>query len=288
MDYIIFGEILFDCFKDVRTVGGAPLNVAFHLSRLGLKGRVISAVGDDELGHLALSKIKEVGLDNKDIAILKGVETGRADITMQGKNAVYEFNYPSAWDMIPYPEDLPKEASIIYFGSLAQRSKKSRETLKRILKAVNAKYIFFDVNIRKDFYTKEIIEEGLKACTILKLNDEELPLILSLTSSSSISMLMEKYSINNLLLTEGKKGTTLITKEKELHSDITPVEVVDTVGAGDSLSAGFLYALLKYNDENKAVSVGSTLADYVVTKRGATPSYDEKFKNVLKEKGILI
>lgn len=287
-DFIIFGEILFDCFPDRATLGGAPLNVAGHMTRLGLKGKVVSAVGDDELGRRAISEIEEIGLDTSDIAVLRDAETGRADVTLHGKNAEYTFNDPAAWDMIPCPDELDQEAEVVYFGSLAQRSYRSRETLKSILSRVNAKHIFYDVNIRKEFYTEEIIKEGLKACTILKMNDEEVPLITGLAQCEDIAELMARYSIGIVLLTEGKKGTTAISSdEKRFHADITDVPVVDTVGAGDSLSAGFLSSLVKSGDIAKAVSAGSALADFVVSQRGALPPYNEAIRQRLKEEGVL-
>lgn len=287
-DFIIFGEILFDCFPDRATLGGAPLNVAGHMTRLGLKGKVVSAVGADELGRRAIKEIENIGLDTSDIAVLADAETGRADVTLHGKNAEYTFNDPAAWDMIPCPEDLDREAEVVYFGSLAQRSFKSRETLRQILSRVKARHIFYDVNIRKEFYTEEIIREGLKNCTILKMNDEEVPLITALAGCEDITDLMKSYSLSIVLLTEGKKGTTAITADGErYHADITDVPVVDTVGAGDSLSAGFLASLVKSGDIGKSVRAGSALADFVVSQRGALPEYDEAIKERLHKEEVL-
>lgn len=286
-DFIIFGEILFDCFEDRSTLGGAPLNVGGHMTRLGLKGRVVSAVGKDELGARALKEISEIGLDDSAIARLDA-ETGRADVTLKGKNADYTFNDPAAWDLIPYPEKLETETKVLYFGSLAQRSEKSSTTLQTMIRNIKAEHIFYDVNIRKQFYSEKIVRDGLSACTILKMNDEEVPLITGLAGCASIEELMEKYDIKIVLLTEGKKGTTAITKEgKRYHADITDVPVVDTVGAGDSLSAGFLATLVKTGDIDKAVRIGSLLADYVVAHRGALPEYDEELKAKFRAEGII-
>ena len=286
-DFIIFGEILFDCFKDARTLGGAPLNVACHLSRLGMKGKVVSAVGDDAYGKEALQAMKNENMDISAVAVLDNAPTGRADIALNGKNADYTFNHPAAWDLIPMPENMEKEARIFYFGTLAQRDEKSRKTLHDLLSSVKADHIFCDVNIRKNFYTEEIVRDSLRSCTILKLNEEELPLILRSASCSDISTLMEKSDIGTVILTQGKKGTALYTQNDIHHFDISPVPVVDTVGAGDSFSAGFLASLVKSGDAVKAAETGSILADYVVTKRGAVPPYDAGIKLRLHEEGIL-
>ena len=281
MDFIAFGEILFDCFMDKKTLGGAPLNVSVHLTKLGLNGQIISAVGNDKLGKEALSEIRTLGLSTDGISMLNGIETGRANIIMKGKNADYSFNYPSAWDCIPVPESIVSHTTLLYFGTLAQRDDISRASLKEILSRVSADYIFFDVNIRKSFYSDEIIKEGLKKATILKMNDEEVPIILKEADCSSLKELRKKYSIKTIMVTEGKNGTTVFMDDAEFHQNAGSVEVVDTVGAGDSLSAGFLASLLKGKDIRKALEIGSLIADYVVTKQGAIPEYDDNLKKKL-------
>lgn len=289
LDFISFGEILFDCFTDKEVIGGAPLNVAGHMAKLGLNGRMISAVGSDALGRRAIEEIKEIGLSVDGIKVVNGYPTGRADITLVGKNADYTFNEPCAWDHITNNSD--NSARLLYFGTLAQRSEISRKTLKKLLEC-SYEHIFFDVNIRKHFYTPEIINESLKAATILKMNDEELPLILSIagikeSGKTALEELARVYGIKTILITEGKKGTMLFHEGSILHEGTAEVEVVDTVGAGDSLSAGFLTTLLKTGDIRKALRVGASLADFVVTQRGAIPAYSESIIRTLKEEGIL-
>ena len=282
--FLAFGEILFDCFADHNVLGGAPLNVTYHAASLGLDARIVSAVGNDSLGDEALAEISAKGIDSSLVAVLDGIPTGRADITMVGKNADYEFNCPAAWDCIPLPEGLPSSIDVLYFGSLAQRGEISRRTLASLLSAVDARHIFFDVNIRKNFYSREIIEHSLDAATILKVNDEELPLIaalLGIKSEDSVSAIMERYRLEMLLLTEGRKGTTLYCDDGcIIHQDISDVKVVDTVGAGDSLSGGFIATLAKTGDREEAVRMGSLLADYVVTQSGGTPAYSSEVRAI--------
>ncbi|MCR5732306.1 MAG: carbohydrate kinase [Sphaerochaetaceae bacterium] len=285
MDFLSFGEILFDVFKDEAKLGGAPLNVASHMKKLGLDGLIISAVGNDELGERALEEVKQNGLSTEGVKI-SSYPTGRADITLVNNNADYTFNFPCAWDDVTLETTLPKSVDIIYFGSLVQREKTSRETLKKLLAEVEAKYVFFDVNIRKRFYTEEILREGLKNANILKVNDEEIDLILNIAGAKDIRDLMDKCSLEMLLLTLGKNGSTIYTKSGEHHMDSHAVKLVDTVGAGDSLSAGFLSTLVMTGDPALSIKVGATLADYVCSQRGAIPAYSDELVEKLKALGI--
>ena len=289
MDFLSFGEILFDVFPDKATLGGAPLNVAGHMTKLGLKGAILSALGDDDYGKRAMEEIKALGMDTSYISTTP-FETGKAMITLNGKNADYEFNSPCAWDNIPYLP-LPEKVSLIYYGTLAQRSEGSRETLKRVLREVSSDHRFFDVNIRKHFYSDEIIREGVEAATILKLNDEEEEIVLSSLGIkerglSGLEKLYRDYSLDLILLTCGKDGT-MCYKDKWYRVPCASVPVVDTVGAGDSLSAGFLARYIKTGDLERSLIAGSHIADFVVTQRGAIPEYDEELKTYLRSMGIL-
>lgn len=283
MDFISFGEILFDVFPDKATLGGAPLNVAGHLTKLGLNGAILSAVGNDELGKRALNEIEALGLSTDMIATLD-YETGKAIITLNGKNAEYEFNNPCAWDNIPL-QALPENVTLIYYGTLAQRGN-SKNTLKELLNSVQSQHRFFDVNIRKHFYSDEIIKEGVENATILKLNDEEVDIVLDalkieMRGYRGLEELFKEYNLDLILLTKGKEGT-MCFKNKWYRVPCAPVEVVDTVGAGDSLSAGFLASYIKTGDLEKSLLFGSHIADYVVTKRGAIPEYDDNLVQYLK------
>ena len=288
MDFISFGEILFDVFPDKATLGGAPLNVAGHLTKLGLNGAILSAVGNDELGKRALNEIEALGLSTDMIATLD-YETGKAIITLNGKNAENEFNDPCAWDNIPL-QALPENVTLIYYGTLAQRGN-SKNTLKELLNSVQSQHRFFDVNIRKHFYSDEIIKEGVENATILKLNDEEVDIVLDalkieMRGYRGLEELFKEYNLDLILLTKGKEGT-MCFKNKWYRVPCAPVEVVDTVGAGDSLSAGFLASYIKTGDLEKSLLFGSHIADYVVTKRGAIPEYDEELLSYLKGTALL-
>ena len=276
--FLAFGEILFDCFADHNVLGGAPLNVTYHAASLGLDARIVSAVGNDSLGDEALAEISAKGIDSSLVAVLDGIPTGRADITMVGKNADYEFNCPAAWDCIPLPEGIPSSVDVLYFGSLAQRGDVSRRTLASLLSAVDARHVFFDVNIRLSFYSDDLIREGLERATILKMNDDEVPIVASAIGSSEDDIIPSLFSmprLRRILITRGKHGSDCYERDASFHAGTGSVKVVDTVGAGDSLSAAFLYFLASGQDAGTALSKASLLADYIVTQRGAIPEYDD-------------
>lgn len=290
MKYICFGEVLFDCLPSGPVLGGAPLNVSYHLSQLGDEGWVLSALGKDELGDRAIREMEEKG---QSISMIGRVEepTGRADITLINGDADYTFNYPCSWDVIPLPSvDFPKEVDLIYFGTLAQRSPISRETLNTLLRRVKAKEVFYDVNIRKDFYSKELILDGMERASILKVNDEELPFILTITGNNSgdfkrdVESLAASYGLKYVIVTKGGDGSVVFGNGRWSEVGVEKnLNVVDTVGAGDSLSAGFCHTLFLNGDEKKALMVGSKIAGFVVTRKGAMPEYPEALINSLRE-----
>ena len=280
-----FGEILFDTFEDTHTLGGAPLNVAAHFRQLGGESAIISALGNDELGREAFIDIEKLGIDASMISVLDKVPTGIASITMKGNDADYEFSYPAAWDRIEiYDEDIDaiEDDSILYFGTLALRSTTSFLTLERIIGETSPGEIFVDVNIRKDFYSDELIGFCLDNATILKINDDEIDLICSVIGldtcdgSSLFSWLSENTAIHTLLLTRGKHGSDCFTLDGgKIHEECSSVHVVDTVGAGDSLSAAFLF--FRYEKKlsvSEALHKATAVADFVVGHKGAIPLYD--------------
>ncbi len=274
MRLLAFGEVLYDVFCKEKTIGGAPLNVSYHFKKCGGEADIISAVGDDELGLDALSVMKRAGIGTEYVAF-SSYPTGRADVVVNGKDADYVFNFPCAWDDIHLTSPLPRDVDVFYWGTLALRSDVSRETFRRISLSINARIKYFDVNIRKNFYSEDIIKEGVELCNILKVNENEKPLILSLTETDNIEELKRRYSIDIVILTEGENGST-VYGDKTIKVPAMPTTVVDTVGAGDSYSACFLYNYLKEGNEEEAAQKASALSSFVCSKRGGMPEYDER------------
>lgn len=281
MKLLCFGEIIWDTFADYRTIGGAPLNVAGHFSKLGGNATLVSALGRDTLGDAAEEALSKLNIDSSFVE--KGdYETGYSTIFLKNGIPGYKFNFPCAWDNITlnekqYDDLANKKWDAVYFGTLAQRSEKSKKTLEKILRENNFEYIFFDVNFRLNFYNKEILEKGLNYCNILKINDEELiELCKILNLEVCVNDIMKKYNIKQVILTEGKKGTSLFAENIRLHQDIGKVSVIDTVGAGDSLSAAYLYGIMKGWPLADILKKASHLADFVVSNKGAIPDYSEE------------
>jgi len=289
MNFTAIGEILFDSFKDTQILGGAPLNVAGHLSRMGAHSSIISAVGSDALGKRALEEIQEIKVDTSHISVV-AKETGVALIELENGIPTYDFNTDNAFDNIPLrPYDI-SNCDIFYFGSLSQRTAHNVAVVKSILDQPSTAIKFFDVNIRKKYYSPDFIRYGLAKCHILKMNDEEIPIIGEIIGSKDkenevlvVKQLMDEYQINLILITKGKNGTTLYQDGVVLNQGIKKVPVVDTVGAGDSFSAAFLYFYFHKESLATALKKGSALADYVVGKAGAIPSYDQ---SIIKELGL--
>ncbi len=273
MKLYAFGEVLFDVFGEEKNIGGAPLNVAYHFVKMGGEASVISAVGHDELGNAAFAHMSSNGIDTS-LIYLSRYPTGRADVVMHGNEADYTFNCPCAWDDIHLSPSQIYSADIFYWGTLALRNRTSLKAFHELSSSVNARIMYYDVNIRKKYYSPDIIKEGLSLCNILKVNENELPLILEISGEKSVLGLMDKNGIDIVILTEGENGST-VYGESHMYKFQTPkITVCDTVGAGDSYSACFLYSYLMTGDIRNAGKEASSLSSFVCTKRGGMPSYN--------------
>lgn len=277
-----FGEIIYDEIDGDYTLGGAPLNFSYHLSSLGEKGAILSAVGHDELGKKAIEAITSYGIDCS-LINYSTEETGKAHITRKGSENSYSFNFPAAWDRIKMPQKLD-DVDLIYFGTLASRSE-SRKTLFTLLDTVKAKEVFFDVNLRLNFYDEEIIKKGLETATILKLNNKEAPIVLSmlnLSGQKGLEEIKRRYNIKVILVTYGKNGSYAYDGKWCCFKPEFVTEV-DSTGAGDSYSAGFISTYFRTKDTFLSMQVATAISQEVVTKRGAINPYSESLKEYLRE-----
>jgi fructokinase len=290
---LTFGEALFDIIEGSAHLGGAPLNLAAHLAKLGAKPAVITAVGRDELGKILLARAEEMGIDTSYILIDEKRPTGTVSVKLEDEGIpIFTINEGVAWDAITPDENKFKaleeeELDVFCFGTLAQRSEENRKTLKRLLTKIRAKHFFYDVNLRAGFYKKEWILYSLERSTILKMNEEEAETVSSLLFGSINSfkalcrLLTEKYpDISVICITKGPRGAAVYHKRIYEEIETTPVDVADTVGAGDAFSAGFLYTFLSGYGVSKAVSFACILGTYVASKPGSVPEYS---KELIKE-----
>lgn len=289
MDEILvgLGEILWDVFPEGKVLGGAPANFAYHVSQFGLNGYAISAIGKDTLGDEILQT-----LDNKTLNFhLEKVDfpTGTVQVTLSGKGIPqYEICEGVAWDNIPYSKEieaLAKRTKAVCFGSLAQRNDISQNTINQFLDNVPENTIkIFDINLRQHFYSKELIDNSLKKCNMLKINDEEVILVAGLYGLGDLSemetarYLMQTYQLNMLVLTKGVDGSYVFTPNKTSFLPTPIVEVTNTVGAGDSFTAGLVASLLKGKSIKESHQKAVEISAFVCTQQGAMPQIPDFIK----------
>lgn len=281
------GEALWDVLPDGKKIGGAPANFAYHVKQFGLESCAISAIGDDTLGKELIEKFDEKDLNYHLDKV--PYPTGTVIVELDGEGVPqYEIKENVAWDNIPYTdalEKLAKETKAFCFGSLAQRNIVSRDTINRFLESIPAEndpLIVFDINLRQNFYTKEIICSSMKKCNILKINDEELVTVSRMFGYPGIDLenkcwiLLGKYNLDILILTCGINGSYVFTPGEISFFPTPTVEVEDTVGAGDSFTAAFIANLLKGKDVREAHRIAVETSAFVCTRKGAMPTLPER------------
>jgi fructokinase len=280
------GEILWDEFPDSRQLGGAPANFAFHASQLGAKGMIISCIGNDLQGK----EIKCM-LDKKRVLNLLSLDpdhpTGRVSVRPDGKGTPeYIIHEHSSWDYLSFGQSLHDTARIadaVCFGTLAQRNAVSGQTIKKFIKATTSKCLkIFDINLRQDYYSKKNISELLYLSNVLKLNLEELNIItkMFLTGKDETTCLEEiisMFHLDMIVLTKGQHGSRLFMDK--YHDSVyrpEPVIMVDSVGAGDSFTAVVALGILKKISLEKINKRASSVASFICTEKGATPTIPEE------------
>lgn len=288
------GEVLWDCLPSGKQLGGAPANFAYHMSQLGHQACMVSAIGDDELGNLTLKSLDEKKLSYTVSKV--DYPTGTVQVTLSGAGIPeYEIKRDVAWDNIPFTselEELAHRTIAVSYGSLAQRSEVSRSTITKFLEAMPRRedvLKIFDINLRQTFYTKEIIEDSLQRCNILKINDEELDTISKLLDLPRLDMedscmaLIKMYDLKMMILTCGTKGSYVFTQELISFKETPIVTVADTVGAGDSFSAAFCAALLSKMSIPDAHQLAVNISAYICTQKGAMPTLPKPMREKLEK-----
>lgn len=282
-NYVVgIGEALWDIFPGGKQLGGAPANFAYHVSQFGFHGLAVSAVGHDPLGAEMLEVFAAKGLDSLIAEV--PFQTGYVDIEVDAEGIPqYIFADNTAWDNIPFAPELEEIACntrVVCFGSLAQRGEVSRNTISRFLDKMpksEETLIVFDVNLRQDFYSAEIISSSLMRCNVLKINDEELPVVSRLLGYDNVDFrsacrrIMSDYGLRLIILTCGVNGSYVFSADGESYIPTPQVEVVDTVGAGDSFTAAFIASLLSGKTISEAHEIAVKTSAYVCTQLGAMP-----------------
>ena len=282
------GEALFDVLPEGKKLGGAPANFAYHVSQFGIESCAVSAMGDDELGKELIGELNEHQLNYQIETV--DYPTGTVQVSLDANGIpAYEIKEGVAWDNIPFTralEEKAKNCTAVCFGSLAQRSEVSRNTIHRFLDTMpdeEGRYKVFDINLRQGFFNKDIITESIKRCNILKINDEELITISRLFGYPGIDLqnkcwlLLGKYNLRMLILTCGVNGSYVFTPGNVSFIETPKVEVADTVGAGDSFTGAFVASILKGKSVREAHELAVKVSAFVCTQNGAMPHLPEEY-----------
>ena len=281
------GEALWDVLPEGKKIGGAPANFAYHVSQFGLESCAVSAVGDDELGKEIRSNFEEKKLQTLIETVPYPTGTVQVEIDKLGVPQ-YDIKENVAWDNIPFTpqiEELAHRTKAICFGSLAQRSKVSRNTIEQFIEAMpktEDTLIVFDVNLRQSFYSREVLDHSMKRCNVLKINDEELVTIgrmfgyPGLDIENKCWLILGKYDLDMLVLTCGVNGSYVFTPGNLSFQETPKVEVADTVGAGDSFTGTFCACILKGMSVPEAHKRAVEVSAYVCTQQGAMPEIPQE------------
>lgn len=274
-----FGEILWDVYPEGKRVGGAPFNVAAHLSMLGSASQIISRIGEDKIGDEILEAALHHSVEPIYIQRDDKVQTGRVLVTLdQGGIPSYEIESPAAWDYITATEEnkkLIEGSSGLVYGTLALRNDVSRYALMELLKL--SPLNICDLNIRQEFYSADLITALLRHTDILKINDEEADLIQALydiKSDQLYTQLAETFSIDVVIKTLGGKGAEVWSAGQVIKGAPIAIEVKDTVGSGDAFLAAFIHNYIQNNTLQYCIDAACKLGAYVATQSGAIPRYD--------------
>ena len=282
--YVVgLGEVLWDVLPEGKKLGGAPANFAYHAGQfLGQNNTIaISALGEDRLADETIDALRERGLN--DLLPRVPYPTGTVQVQLDEQGIpTYDIRENVAWDNIPFDDDIAaiaRNCRAVCFGSLAQRNIVSRDTIHRFLDATPDDCVkIFDINLRQQFYTKEILKESLLRCNILKINDEELVLIgrmfgyPGLDIENKCWLILGKYNLDMLVLTCGTNGSYVFTPGQMSFQKTPKVDVADTVGAGDSFTGSFCAAILSGKPVTEAHKLAVEVSAFVCTQNGAMPT----------------
>ena len=276
------GEILWDFLPTGKQLGGAPANFAYHAQALGARGIVVSCIGQDDLGKEILQKLHEVNLDTTHMAVDMQHATGTVSVELdpEGKPE-YIIHEDVAWDFIPYDSSLDvlaERTDAVCYGSLCQRSSVSRTTVQTFIEAMKPNCLrICDINLRQTYYNRDIVHDMLYRSSVLKLNDEELPIVAQLLgidggNEQILLKLQQRYDLKLIVLTMGAEGSTLFTMRGASSYKITEsISVADTVGTGDAFTAVVCMGLLQNWELDKINKTANQLAAFVCTQKGAMP-----------------
>lgn len=285
------GEVLWDLLPAAAQLGGAPANFAWHAHALGAKARIVSRVGKDERGEEIRRRLCQMGLADEFVQTDFVHATGTVSVEVAGNGVPeYVIHEGVAWDHIAATTaalDLVRAADVVCFGSLAQRTFVSRASIQQLVSVARSDaWRIFDINLRQSYFSREVIESSLKSANVLKLNDAELPIVAKLFGidgdvKSQIEMLARKFDLRVVALTRGGEGSLLYREGRWSEQGTSTIEVVDTIGAGDSFTAALCMGLLRGLDLDRINAAANQIAAFVCSVAGATPVLPDRLQQLL-------
>ncbi len=292
---VSMGEILFDIFPGYRRIGGAPFNFAYHMLKMGVQVNFVTRVGTDDAGRDIINFMDLNGLSISHVQRDPRHETGKVTVTLDNKGNP-EFNIITnvAYDFIEFKADISEllrmTPDLIYFGTLAQRTDTGFDTLQKILSARKpGTRCIYDVNLRPNCYSEQVIKASLRQCDVVKMNADELRLLKKMhrffdSDEAFIKHIMHAYGIEMLSLTQGNKGSALFSATNAYHQEISAMEtVVDTVGAGDAYAAVLTVGYMNHWPPERILKMATALARRVCSIKGAIPKDTDFYKGLIDE-----
>ena len=275
------GELLWDMLPSGAQIGGAPANFSYHAGALGAETRTISRVGNDALGHELRAQLMALGVSTECVQVDPTLATGTVAVEIDADGQpCFDIRANVAWDHLQVDAPAMNAASsadALCFGTLAQRDPVSRASIRALVSASPSSTLrVLDVNLRQQYYSRALIEESLALATVLKVNDLELPRLVSLFSlsgdlHSQLEQLAERWQLNAIALTRGGSGSVLLTAHDYSEHPGVPVTVKDTIGAGDAFTAAMTIGLLSGWALDDVNAHANEVASFVASCSGGTP-----------------
>lgn len=286
------GEVLWDCFPEEERPGGAPANFAYHATQLGFRGAVLSRVGQDQRGQRLIDWLQKKGLVTEWVQQDPIHPTGTVDVDVsRPDHPRFTIHENVAWDFMEATEAwraAVAQAVAVCFGTLAQRSETSRQTIGELLRSQRTqRLIVYDVNLRQNFYSRAIIEASLSLATLVKLNDEEAKILRHLLTipgekeEDFCRALIDRFGVEAVCITRGANGCLLVDGKEQVNSPGIKVQVADTVGAGDAFTAAWIAARLNGWNVQQQAEFANRVGALVASLPGAMPSVRDEYHRLL-------
>lgn len=286
------GELLWDLLPEGPRLGGAPANFTVMAGRLGNHAAILSRIGRDDLGRKAVDLLEPLPTDGTHLQVDPWHETGRVTVVLKDGQPEYVIHQPAAWDFMELSDEwvqMAERADAICFGSLAQRSPESQQTIQSLVAQTSSACVrVFDVNLRAPFCSGEVIQESLELATVMKMNDAEVPQVMTLLGlppeeeltpaalrMGAERLLAEFPALQLVAITRGGNGSLLVTRDAWHEHPGVPAQVEDTIGAGDAFTAALTHYLLRGASLEVLNEAGNRWGSWVASQSGAMPPLTE-------------